>query len=157
MRLILLCFFLTVFSPATGTENANLLDFDLRSLHEPAIHSLTMYEGKPLVMVFFQPDCNWCARQVRVINSLRKQCNFEAIAVGTGGTRMELREELRQLRPTFPAYQASPELIRAMGGVDATPVMLLGDADGHFLNWSRGYLADKELTSLLQATGQIDC
>ena len=157
MRSTVLSLLLLAFSPAISGEQANLLDFELKSLLQPEYHALGRYEGRPLVMVFFQPECNWCAKQVRAINELRERCDFEAIAVGVGGTRAELRKELRRIRPDFPAYQASPRLIEAMGGVLATPMTLLGDADGAFLNWSRGFLSGGKLQQLMQTSGQTAC
>lgn len=157
MRSIVMTLLLLACLPAMGNGSASILDFQLRSLQEPEVHSLTMYEGKPVVLVFFQPECNWCAKQVRAINSLREQCDFEALAVGVGGSRVELRKELRHLRPAFPAYQASPELIEELGGVVATPFTLLGNPNGEFLNWGRGFLPEKELQKLMRSSGQTGC
>ena len=145
MRLRLVQLFLAglLFSPVVGAEPApSLLEFELRSLEEPEVHQLSRYQGKPLVMIFFQPECNWCAKQIEAINKLRKQCHreIEAVAIGFGSNRTELRKELRRLRPDFPAYQASPKLIAEVGGVVATPVTLLGDSDGRFVSWTRGFV-----------------
>ena len=152
MRLALAISALLPLGLACGAEGPSLLDFELRSLERPEVHSLQQYQGKPIVMVFFKPDCNWCLKQIRSIRELRERCHGEltAIAIGVSGTRPELRKELRRLRPGFPAYQASPELIESLGGVVATPMSLLGDSDGAFVNWARGYLAEEALGSFVQ-------
>lgn len=157
MRQLLACFCILACSSAIGGDSASLLDFTLKNLREPEFHTLTKYEGKPVLVTFFQPECNWCAKQVRAINKLQEQCDIEAILIGVGGNRVELRRELRRLRPAFPAYQASPELIEALGGVPATPVTLFGDAEGNFLNWSRGFLPGQKLQELMRAFGQTSC
>lgn len=162
MRMQLLTFWLAVLAvaPATGEEaSPSLLAYNLKSLQDPEIHALDIYEGKPVVMVFFQPNCNWCAKQIDAINDLSKQCShkFEAIAVGIGGNRTELRKELRRLRPDFPAYQASPRLIAEMGGVIATPIILLGDARGEFRNWTRGFVPGEDLKKLVVAIDPGTC
>ena len=157
MRYALASCLLLLFCTAAAAEQPGLLDFELKSLEQPEIHSLSRYQGKPVVMVFFQPECNWCLKQVRAINALSEQCDIEAIAVGFGGNRVTLQRELRRLRPAFPAYQASPLLIEELGGVVATPITLLGDANGNFLNWSRGYLQGQQLLDLMRSSGQTDC
>ena len=144
---------------ADGGGQASLLEFELKSLTEPEVHALTRYQGKPLLMLFFQPDCNWCLRQVRAINELSDQCNgaFAAVAVGVRSSRGQLRKELRRLRPAFPAYEASPSLLEALGGVDSTPVMLLGDANGDFVTWMRGFLDTERLQTVLTEASLVHC
>lgn len=136
-----------------------LLDFELRSLEEPVVHHLERYEGKPVLMMFFEPDCSWCYRQVRTINRLGEDCGegFTALAVGVNGNRTALQKELRRLRPDFPAYQASPALVQAIGTVDATPLSLLGDANGDFVDWARGYLPTERLREFVQTSGDLHC
>ena len=151
---------LLAFQPAVAADSTapSLLDFELRSLAEPEMHSLERYQGKPVLLVFFQPDCNWCLKQFRVVNELGSQCdNFEAIAVGIHGNRKDLREELRRLRPRFPAYQASPHLLDALGDLATTPLVLLGDQDGSFINWYRGYAAKAELKTFMAEAGNLGC
>lgn len=153
--LFALCLTLLPASPASSDESTpSLLTYDLKSLEEPEIRSLTRYRGKPIVMVFFQPDCNWCAKQIRAINELHEQCqgDFGAIAIGVSGSRSELRSELRRLRPDFPAYQASPHLIEQMGGVETTPVLLLGDSDGRFVDWASGFIPLEQLRAFIGAS-----
>ena len=157
MRSALFSCVLLLFAAVAAGEQTSLLNFELKSLQEPERHALSRYEGKPVIMVFFQPECNWCLKQVRAINMLREQCEIEAIAVGTGGNRAALRKELRRLRPGFPAYQASPRLIEELGGVVATPITLLGDANGDFVSWSRGFLEERQLLELMRSSGQTDC
>lgn len=142
---------LTLLAGAALASNAYLLDFELRSLEEPVVHDLGRYEGKPVLMMFFEPDCSWCYRQVRTINRLGEDCGakFTAIAIGVNGNRAALQKELRRLRPDFPAYQASPALMEAIGEIDATPLSLLGDSNGDFLNWARGYLPEDELAAFI--------
>ncbi len=143
---------------AARADAPSLLDFDLRSLSEPETHSLKRYAGKPVLMLFFQPDCTWCLRQVKTINELGRQCDaFSAMAIGVLGTRSELRTELRRLRPAFPAYQASPRLLESLGEVETTPLMLFGDADGRFVTWWRGYAPEDKLVEFMGSAGTAIC
>ena len=137
----------------------SLLQFELRSLDEPETHSLQRYAGKPLLMVFFQPECNWCLRQFRTIRTLTESCNsgFATIAVGVHGNRQELKKELRRLRADVPAYQSSPILLESVGSIEATPLILVGDSEGLFVDWMRGYIPDDQLTEALEGAGLGNC
>ncbi len=160
LRLVQLILAALLVSPVIGAELApSLIEFELRSLEEPEVHQLSRYEGKPLVMVFFQPECSWCAKQIAAINKLREQCHreIEAVAIGFGGNRTQLRKELRRLRPDFPAYEASPKLIAEVGGVDTTPVTLLGDSGGRFVTWTRGFVPYEDLRSLVRDSTESRC
>lgn len=137
----------------------SILDFELRSLEAPESHRLQRYEGRPVALVIFEPDCTWCRRQVQALNAMQAQCGagFGAIAVGVNGNRRSLQLELRSVRPDFPAYQASPAFVAAVGGVTGTPVTLLGDANGRFVTWLRGYAPPERLAEALQSAGAGDC
>ncbi len=134
----------------------SVLAYELRSLDEPARHKLARYEGKPVLVTFFQPDCNWCAKQIRGINHLVEKCpgEFHALAVGVNGDRQRLKKEIRRLKPAFPAYEASPQLIADVGGEVVTPFTLVGDRDGRFKNWLVGLMSDEKL--MQQLGGSID-
>ena len=144
--------------PAYGS-GTSLLSFELKSLGEPERHSLDRYRGQPVLMVFFEPDCNWCLRQIRAINELRASCpgSVAAIAVGVNGNRSQLQKTLRRMRPEFPAYEASPELVESLGGVPATPFTLLGDTNGEFVNWTRGFIKTDELRAFVAEHNQRFC
>lgn len=160
MRICLTAVLLFAAGSALADEaSARLVDFELRSLQEPARHKLVRYEGEPLLIVFFQPECNWCYRQVAAINEFMSQCEagFQAIAVGVNGNRRQLQAEMRRIKPAFPAYEASPALIRSLGGVPATPFALLGNANGELVNWSRGFLDSEKLGPFLESAGELEC
>lgn len=144
----------------TATLTApSLLDYELKRLDAPEVEPLRQFQGKPVLMMFFEPDCSWCFRQVRTLNALAERCpnGFQALAVGVNGNRSHLKKELRRLRPDFPAFEASPALLAALGGVPATPFTLLGDANGSYLNWTRGYLPEQDLEQFLAAQGIQAC
>lgn len=159
MRLIVLLASLLTAIPVLAGNEQSLLDFELKSLAEPEKHSLEQYAGTPTVMMFFEPDCGWCFRQIKVLNKLSQQCSgeFNLVAVGVNGSRSELLKEYRRAKPRFPAYQASNKLLQAIGGVEATPFTILADAKGQPLSWFRGYLAEQKLLTHLHAHIQTGC
>ena len=152
--------FLTIAAaPARADQGPSLLDWSLKSLEAPETRALDRYQGKPVLMMFFEPECSWCFRQVRAINALAERCGggFQALAVGVNANRAGLKQELRRLRPDFPAYEASPALLQSLGGVPATPFTLLGDVTGTYLDWTRGYLPEAELEEFMRQRGVPAC
>jgi len=138
----------------------SLLAYELKRLDVPEREALGRYRGRPVLMVFFEPECNWCFRQVRAVHALQERCpgNFQALAVGVNASRSGLKKELRRLRLDFPAFEASPALLESIGGgVPATPFTLIGDATGAYLGWTRGYLPEDALESFLLARGIAAC
>ncbi len=150
MRSLLLLLLCT--TSAWADQGNSLLDFELRSLQQPGRHALPQYENAPILMMFFEPGCQWCFRQVKVLNKLHVECDgaIAPLAVGVNGSRRELLAEIHKSRPEFPAYEASGRLLNAIGGVPATPFTLVADAQGQPLGWLRGYMPEEELKPLLQ-------
>ena len=103
-------------------------------------------------MTFFQPDCGWCLRQARALNRLHQTCgaDISLLAVGVHGSRRELKQELRRLRPRYAAYQASAALLASLGGAPPTPFSLVAGRDGRFLAWMQGYLPPEEVAEQFQ-------
>ena len=148
-RLLLL---LLMAMPAWSGDDHTLLDFELRSLEGPERHSLKQYRGTPVMMMFFEPDCPWCFKQVRVFNQLSQECagGVRPLAVGVNGSRRELLAEYRKSKPEFPAYQGSASLLEAIGGVPATPFTLVANEQGQPLGWLRGYMDAARLKTLIK-------
>ncbi len=153
-RALLLALALTL--PVHAGANPNLLDFELKSLQAPETHDLERYEGSPVLMVFFKPDCSWCFRQVKAFNTFMESCDIAPIAVGVNGDRSALKKALRRLRPDFPAYQASADLLASLGEVPATPFTLVSRPSGEFATWLRGYVPLEQLSKELTEVG-IHC
>lgn len=137
----------------------SLFDFELRSLTQPYRESLTQYQGKPSLFMFFKADCPCCLRQTRVFNQLLEDCpqSFQPIAIGTQASRRELKKEHRRLKPNFPAYQASGELVSQIGELPGTPFTLLADSQGKPVSWLRGYIPKKRLKRILEKRLGFSC
>lgn len=132
--------------------SADLMHYELRSLDQAATeHALDRYRGKPTLMIFFEPECAWCLRQMRVLNKLVDECdNFQALAIGANGSRAALRDTLNRMRPDFPSYQISRQLEADIGKVETTPLMLVADEQGEFVTYMRGYQKEEILVPALQ-------
>ncbi|MFA0809732.1 TlpA family protein disulfide reductase [Microbulbifer epialgicus] len=160
-RLPPLILILTLFAVASPSiaQGSSLLDLELRSLTRPERTSLMLYRGQPALMVFFEPECSWCFRQVRAINQLLAQCpgQFQPLAVGTNGSRWALQAEYHRLRPDFPAFQVNSELLDKVGSIPATPFTLLIDRSGAPAGWLRGFTPKERLQLVMAERLQVTC
>ena len=122
------------------TTQPYLLGFEHRDLRTSKMSDLESLAGKPVALVFFEPDCSWCFRQVKVLKQLVKRCEdaFTPVALGIHGDRRRLKKELFKLKFPYPAYVASKQLVDEMDGIPATPIMLIADERGYFAQYFRG-------------------
>lgn len=144
------------FSQLAVASDFPLLDFSLRSLKQSGgTQRLDVYKGKPVLMIFFEPNCSWCFKQVKVVNRLQQQCesSFQPLAVGVHGNRQQLKQESRRLKAAFPTLQASAEMLRRIGKVKATPLLVLSDKDGNYDAHFRGYQHVDQLRGILASKG----
>lgn len=105
--------------------------------------ALETFEGTPTLLTFFEPECPWCARQMKDYGKLRDQCRhpLNTVLVGIHGNGQRLRMTLRRYRATdLPAFMATPQLLERTGPVPATPYTLVLNAEGQVVTTLRGYV-----------------
>jgi thioredoxin-related protein len=128
--------------------------FELESIGQTGDLRLEDYRGVPLILSFFEPACSWCVRQLRDLVKLQKRCNEElrVIAIGVHGRKPALNRVLAvsAARGRLTAAQASPSLLSAIGGVNATPYTLIIDTEGRYMTQLRGYIPLEKLKVLLR-------
>ncbi|HCO59884.1 MAG TPA: hypothetical protein DIT58_06780 [Porticoccaceae bacterium] len=129
---------------------ASLEQLQLPSLTDNTTVSMTDFRGKVLLLSFFEPDCPWCYRQMKVFNQTQAQCNeqLQPLSVGIRGTDQKLRPELRRAKVSYPAVRGTPLLLRLVGEIPATPWTLIFDPQGQLLGTWRGYMKFKQVQSL---------
>lgn len=140
-------------------QTASLYDFELKSLVGVERVDLRAFSGLPSALMFFEPECAWCYRQVKAFNRLQAVCpgHFQPLAIGVNGSRRALRAEVQRFKPEFPAFQSSAALTRVVGEIPGTPFTLLSDANGQPLGWLRGYVAPDQLRPLLEQKFGFKC
>ena len=117
-----------------------MLRYDLSALSASETTVFQDLRGQVDVLMFFEPDCEWCFRQVRLINQMQEECaDLMAVGIGINGSRRNLLAELQRMRPEFPAYQISRELQDDIGEIEGTPLMIFVDDEGNFQTYTRGY------------------
>ena len=136
---------------AADSSAPQLLGFEHKNLRSGEVTDLSQLSGKPVAMMFFEPDCSWCVKQARILDSLKQQCqgSFTPVMLGVHGNRMALKRVLFDLGVKLPAYKASKSLVRKMGGIPATPIMLVTDELGRYRRYFRGMTGPDKLKPLL--------
>ncbi len=92
------------------------------------------------------------------MQQLQQQCPSVQLAlIGAQGSKDELRQEIRQLQTSLPAFAATATFLRAIEGVDAVPTNLILDQEGRLLVKHRGMLDDNKLRRLKHGLLAPEC
>lgn len=133
---------------AGGTAyGQSLLDYEQLSLDGQGAQNLRTLAGKPSLILFFEPDCPWCYKQTKVFNRLYAACHehLNVVGLGVNGKQSALKKEAWRLKARFPLFMAGHGLVKAMGGVSATPLTLVLNQKGALQSHAQGYLSAKKL------------
>ncbi|WP_298774853.1 redoxin domain-containing protein [uncultured Shewanella sp.] len=125
--------------------------------HEKQI--LQGFMGKPSLLMFFEPECPWCAKQGKVFNQLLSQCpnNINIIALASHGNKTVLRKAAWKMRLHFPAYLADSAMTESLGPLPATPITLILDKQGQLHSLLRGYVKLEQLLPQLKQEFGLKC
>lgn len=139
-RVVLLLTLLLPALPATAVEE--VYQHRLKLLNRSGSSSLAQVAEGVNVAMLFQPDCDWCERQLADIDTLRQRCpeQLTAALIGVRANARQLKRELRHLNTSLPALRADNVFLRQLGAGEATPVTLFFDAQGKLLAKRRGYI-----------------
>lgn len=140
-------------------DSPNLLHYRHENLRTGQQHDLESMQGRVSLLMFFEPGCSWCFKQTRAFNELLEQCpkQLAMAALGVHGNRRELKKALWHLQASFPGLMASPQMLKDMQGVPATPMTLVADEHGVLLSYLRGYIPVDKLQSMLAGSYGIRC
>ncbi len=126
-------------------------DYQYQELRGQKLTDLSHLEGKTTAMMFFEPECSWCIKQAATLKKLYQECDqqMQPIALGVNGNKLALKRALFRLNFPFDAYHAPMALLRDMGGVPATPILLVLNEQGELVKGYRGYTDSEELKAQL--------
>jgi thiol-disulfide isomerase/thioredoxin len=127
-----------------------LEEIQLPSLRDKATINTADLYGKVVLLSFFEPDCPWCYRQMKVFNQIQSECDerLQPLSVGIHGTDQKLRSELRRAKVQYPAVRGTPALIQLTGEINATPWTLVFGPKGKLLVTWRGYMKFAQVQAL---------
>lgn len=148
--------FLSLVGIISEGVHASLLDIPLKNLITK--ESEILYRARPQIVMFYQPDCRWCGLQMGAMQDVQAACpNVLMQLVGIRGASNRLVAELRRHRTHLPAFEGTRELVRRTGGVEATPLTLIFNAEGEEVARQRGYLDKARLLSIAHRLDGATC
>ncbi|WP_022671273.1 TlpA family protein disulfide reductase [Hippea alviniae] len=128
--IILLAFF--ILSPVAFAKISIRLDapyFD-----NDTTTNVANYIGKrPVVLVFFYPDCTPCEHEAKEINKLYKQYKDKVFILGISLSRdrYDIGDFIKDLNVIYPIWRIhSKSDLRSIGGILATPTIVILDKKG---------------------------
>ena len=143
----------------SAARGAPLLDLKLADLQQSQYVSLREIvnlhpinsEDTVILLSFFEPNCPWCYRQMKVFNRIEAACqhSVQPMVVGINGDARALRKEIRKAKVKFPALKANKQLMEQFS-VPATPLTLVIDSGGEVLTAIRGYIPLKDFADLFK-------
>ncbi len=131
----------------------------MNRLHGIGTESLADFSTKPKVVVIYQPNCQWCEKQISDLAKFQHRCegSFNTILVGSRGNKRKLTSELKRFDGDFPAFAGSREFLRKIGGVLATPITLFFNQKGKLIGKKRGYLQSTLMQQALAIQTNNNC
>lgn len=112
----------------------------------------------PKIVMFFAPNCRFCAQQQRQMELLQRHClAVDHWLVGINGTERALKQQWQAWQTRLPLYAADSRWLRQIGGVDATPTTLFVSANNQLLAKHRGMLSQQQLLEAYQAVTGSSC
>jgi hypothetical protein len=124
-----------------GAGNEGVFALSLKSLQKPEQVALNQYAHQKLIISYFEPECSWCYRQIKMLEVMHDQCGekIQPLLIGTHGNRQELQAFLHRTHTHLPAFEASEALLKITGDTGATPLTLIIGAQGEITEKIRGY------------------
>jgi len=129
---------------------SSLHEIQLPSLKSQATVSMADFRGKVVLLSFFEPNCPWCYRQMKVFNQIQSACDeiLQPLSVGIHGTNQKLRSGLRRAKVQYPAVRGTPALIQLTGEINTTPWTLIFGPNGQLLATRRGHMEFEKIQEL---------
>lgn len=138
---IVLCLFFLPIQQSQSETDVSIFHYSLPDLQSKNMYSMAGLKGSWTLLSFFEPECRWCFRQMKVFNQLSSLCDqsLKMLAIGINGSNQQLRQELRKAKTVFPGLKATPAFRHAFGPVTVTPWTLIVDPHGETIATIRGY------------------
>jgi thiol-disulfide isomerase/thioredoxin len=90
---------------------------------------LSDLRGKPLIVEFWAPWCPPCIDTMKWLKNLDPK-TAHVVALAVESERPAVDRLVEQMKPAGRLAMASPEIVKAMGGIPAVPLLFLADRDG---------------------------
>ncbi len=108
---------------------------------------------KPVLAVFFYPDCPPCERESKVINKVYEKYKDLIFVVGISLSRdrYDIGDFIRDMNIKYPVYRIdSKNQLRNVGGILATPTSIIIDKNGKILEKMLGERKFQDLSDKIE-------
>lgn len=105
-----------------------------------------------LLLLLFEDPCRYCLQALTVANTLAHEDHgaWSLLAVGVGNSATALNAWAQRVQPDVPVTQADKRLLARIGGVSATPLLLVVDPEGRVVRRVLGTQDPAALRELLR-------
>lgn len=156
---------LTIVSAMVVFSHAQAIPFNLKPLNFAEIddtkrtYITNNTTALPTVTMLFQPDCSWCKKQGQALAKAFEQCqnSINITLVGVNGNTRELKREVNHYPHDIPAYVADRKFLRAIGGFQASPTILIYDTHEQLITKKRGFIPFNNLSKALSIISKGQC
>jgi len=158
---LILCISLSLLTQtvnAQGVYQESMLRIDSQIFSNSTVEKLEAYQGSTMLLSFFMPKCKWCKRQHSALKRMQESCpKLNTVMLGVQGSKQQLRRALKRKKNTFPAFIASPNIIKAVGSGSPVPMMLVFNKTGKLIFKTIGYTEENKLKTLLNQNSLNIC
>ena len=91
---------------------------------------------KPLLLIFFYPDCPPCEKESEVLNKLYDEYRGKVniIGISLSRDRYDIRDFIKNLKIKYPIWRIhSKNQLKAIGGILATPTIVILNGKGNII------------------------
>jgi len=88
---------------------------------------------KPVVIIFFYPDCPPCEKESRVLNRLYDiyKDKINIVGISLSRDRYDIGDFIKDLKIKYPIWRIhSKSQLKSVGGILATPTVIILDKNG---------------------------
>jgi hypothetical protein len=135
-----------------ATAAPRLLDFSLPALTPTyAPLDLRRFEGKVTMLLLFEDGCSYCLSMIKNADALlrRNPEQLNLLLIGVGSDKNALAKWSDRVETQAEKVQADGEFLSAIGGVKATPIMLIANRKGEFAQKITGAISRAQLRAEL--------
>jgi len=138
-------------SPLPTNTDMDRKDFTLPLVGGGTL-TLSSLKGKPVLLVFFSPNCPHCREEVPALNAVynKHKDTHDLVVLGAGyGSETSIEHFVEQNRVQYPVVSFTDRAILEMYGVSYVPHNVFFNREGNIVKTATGALSSSALESYL--------
>lgn len=138
--------------PLSKAKPTYINDIALKDIFTDKSIPLSSFKGKVYFLSFFSIGCGFCKTMLGDLSCVKEKYpkQIEVLAVGLDGEIKRKRKYIKQAKINFSAVHTEKELVKRLGGVDATPMTFIIDSYGNLVDRYPGTLDCTDIISYLK-------